>query len=160
MKKKSKSIFMRMNNQSIAFNKAINFHYDVLEEIEVGIVLLGTEVKSLRTNNVNICDSYAVFIKNEFFIKNLNIPHLKFSNLKNHQSDREKKLLIHKNEMIRLKNKLIKGLTLIPKSIYFNSRGFIKIKIALSKGKKLFDKRREMKEKDIKRDQLKNMMIR
>ncbi len=160
MKKKSKSIFMRMNNQNIAFNKAINFHYDVLEEIEVGIVLLGTEVKSLRTNNVNICDSYAVFIKNEFFIKNLNIPHLKFSNLKNHQSDREKKLLIHKNEMIRLKNKLIKGLTLIPKSIYFNSRGFIKIKIALSKGKKLFDKRREMKEKDIKRDQLKNMMIR
>lgn len=160
MKKKSKSIFMRMNNQNIALNKAINFHYDVLEEIEVGIVLLGTEVKSLRTNNVNICDSYAVFIKNEFFIKNLNIPHLKFSNLKNHQSDREKKLLIHKNEMIRLKNKLIKGLTLIPKSIYFNSRGFIKIKIALSKGKKLFDKRREMKEKDIKRDQLKNMMIR
>jgi SsrA-binding protein len=159
MKQKKKSIFMRLNSETIAYNKSINFHYEVLEEIEVGIVLLGSEVKSLRINNPNFNDSYASFINNELFIKNLHIPILKYSynNSKTHIPDTQRKLLLHKNEILRLQSKLLKGLTLIPSAIYFNKRGFIKIKIALAKGKKLFDKRQDLKEKDIKRNIAKDL---
>lgn len=154
---------MRMNGETIVFNKAINFHYDVLEEIEAGICLSGSEVKSLRLNNPNFADSYATFIKNEVWIRNFHIPILKFANFKTHIPDAERKLLLHKNEILKLQNKLVKGLTLVPKSIFFNKRGFVKVTLALAKGKKLFDKRKDLKDRDLAREvskDLKSAMIR
>jgi SsrA-binding protein len=151
--KKNKNIFMRSNGETIVFNKALNFHYDVLEDVEVGIVLSGSEVKSLRMNNPNFADSYATFVKKELFIRNFHIPILKFgSSDKSHIPDSPRKLLLHKNELVKLSSKLVKGLTIVPSAVYFNKRGFVKIKLALAKGKKLFDKRRDLKEKDLKRE--------
>lgn len=166
-KKNKKKIFMRSNGDTIVFHKRLNFDYEVLEEIEAGIVLCGTEVKSLRINNPNFNDAYAFITnkdnkninakKNEILIKNFFIPILEFGNIKNQIQNTERKLLLHKNEILRIKNKLDKGLTLVPSAIYFNKRGFVKVKLALVKGKKLFDKRRDLKEKDLARETSKDL---
>lgn len=148
---------MRLNGETIVFNKSIGFHYEILDEIETGIVLSGSEVKSLRMNNPNFNESYATFIKNEVWIRNFYIPILKFANFKTHIPDQERKLLLHKNEILKLQNKLTKGLTLVPKAVFFNKRGFVKIVLALAKGKKLFDKRKNLKEKDLAREVSKDL---
>ena len=143
---------MKANGQSIAINKAAKFHYNILEDIEAGIVLQGAEVKSLRMHNANIMDAYAFFKDGELFIKNLDIPNIKFATQKKFDPKEVRKLLLHRRELNKLAGKLVKGLTIIPLSIYFTKRGFVKVKLAIAKGKKLFDKRRELKEKEAKRD--------
>ena len=144
---------MRINGARIAHNKSASFHYEILNDLEAGIVLTGSEVKSLRLHNPHMGDAYATFIGRELFLKNFNIPIVTFGSLfKKHDSNREKKLLLHKNELIKLKNNLVKGLTIIPLDIYFNKQGFVKVKLANAKGKKLFDKREDIKSKDIKRE--------
>jgi SsrA-binding protein len=119
--------------------------------MEAGMVLLGTEVKSLRESKVNIQDAYGKFKNDELWLVNAHISEYKFGNLNNHNPLRERKLLLNKRELKRLKAKVSeKGLTIVPTKIYFkNSK--VKIEIALAQGKKLYDKREAVKERDIKR---------
>jgi len=135
----------------IGTNRKANFQYIILDKLEAGIVLLGTEVKSLRENKINLQDAYGKFIGNELWLVNAHISEYKFGNLNNHEPLRERKLLLNKRELKRLKSKSAeKGLTIVPTKIYFRGSK-IKVEIALAQGKKLYDKREAIKERDTKR---------
>lgn len=141
-----------VSSGEIARNKKALFNYEVIEKFEAGIVLLGTEVKSLRDRGVNMYDSYASFKKGELFIVNMHISPYHFGNRNNHEPLRERKLLMKKREIKRLYGKIKEqGLTLIPISLYF-SRGKVKVELALAKGKKLHDKRETLKKKALDRE--------
>jgi len=141
------------NNSIDIQNRKASFEYHFLDTIEAGIVLLGTEVKSLRQNGANISDAYCYVSKGEMFIKNMHISMLKNVGDNQHEPLRERKLLLSKKQIRKLENELKnQGLTIVPVSLYTNSRGLVKIKIALAKGKKLFDKRDSIKAKDVKRE--------
>ena len=129
-------------------NKKAYFDYEILEEIEAGIVLTGTEIKSIRAGKANLKDSYAVLKKNEIFLLNTHISHYEQGNIFNHDETRSRKLLLHKKEILKLKEKLeLKGLTLVPLKIYIKGN-YAKVLIGLAKGKKLYDKRETMKKRD------------
>jgi SsrA-binding protein len=135
----------------IGTNRKANFQYELLDRLEAGMVLLGTEVKSLRDSKVNLQESYARFIGNELWLLNCHISEYKYGNLNNHEPLRERKLLLTKRELKKLKSKLQeKGLTLVPVKIYFKTSR-IKLEIALAKGKKLYDKRETIKKRDTER---------
>lgn len=141
------------NNSINIQNRKASFEYNFLDTIEAGIVLFGTEVKSLRQNGGNISDAYCYVSKGEMFIKNMHISMLKNVGDNQHEPLRERKLLLSKKEIRKLENELKnQGLTIVPVSLYSNSRGLVKIKIALAKGKKLFEKRDSIKAKDAKRE--------
>jgi len=127
-------------------NKKTRFEYTFLETYEAGIVLTGMEVKSIRLGNVNLTDTYCYFKDDELFVKNISIS------LANGEPKRERKLLLKKSQLRRLKSKLINGLTIVPTKIYFNERNLIKVEIVLAQGKKIHDKRNTIKERDIQRD--------
>lgn len=116
----------------------------------VGIKLLGSEVKSIRGGKVSLVDAYCFFNDGELFVKGMNIPEYKQSYT--HEPLRDRKLLLKKKELIKLEKELVKGLTLIPYKIYSTERGLLKMEIVLGKGKKLYDKRESLKEKDVKRE--------
>jgi len=138
----------------IAKNRKAYFEYQIMEEFDAGIVLQGSEVKSLRAHSCNITDSYADirYAANgnpEVYLLNLNINEYKNAGKRNHQPRRVRKLLMHKKEIRKLIGKLEqKGFTLIPLIIYFNHRGLVKIKLALGKGKNQRDKRETIKKRD------------
>ncbi len=135
-------------------NKKASFEYHFLEEYSAGIVLTGTEIKSLREGKVSMADAYCFFNKGELFVKNMNISRYENGTYYNHDPLRERKLLLNRRELRKLENKLTdKGLTIIPTRIFINDSGLAKLDIALAKGKKLYDKRESIKEKDIKREQ-------
>ena len=136
----------------IALNKKAGFNYFLSENLECGIALVGTEIKSLRNNACNLSDSYVVFRNGEAEIINMHIPLYKQGNLFNHDPLRNRKLLLHKKE-IRFFEQRIKegGFTVVPTKIYFK-KGKAKVEIALAKGKKLYDKRESEKQRDDKRD--------
>ena len=127
-------------------NKKTRFEYNFLETYEAGIVLTGMEVKGIRQGNVNLTDTYCFFKENDLWVKNI------FISLGNDDSKRERKLLLKKAELKKLKSKLINGLTIVPTKIYINDRGFVKVEIVLAQGKKTFDKRETMKSRDIERE--------
>ena len=137
----------------LAENRYAKFQYEILETIEAGIELLGTEVKSIRSGNVNLRDGYCSFRDGEILLLNVHIsPHKNVGSFFNHDPLRNRKLLLHKKEIIRLKsNTEKKGLTIIPLSIYLKG-SWIKLNIGVGKGKKLHDKRKTEKQKDIKRE--------
>ncbi len=133
-------------------NKKAYFQYSVVESIEAGIVLLGTEVKSIRNRNANFQDSFAKLKNGEVYLVNLHIGKYKHGNINNHEPLRERKLLLTKREIRRLTGKVKeKGLTLVPLSFYLKN-GLIKVKLGLCKGKKLYDKREAIAQRDTKRD--------
>lgn len=132
-------------------NKKTRFEYNFLETYEAGIVLTGMEVKTIRQGNVNLTDTYCYFKDNELFVKNISIS------LVNGEPKRERKLLLKKFQLKKLKSKLINGLTIVPTKIYINDRGYVKLEIVLAQGKKDFDKRNSIKERDIKRDLERNL---
>ncbi|MCG2713837.1 MAG: SsrA-binding protein SmpB [Candidatus Omnitrophica bacterium] len=136
-------------SKSIITNRKAYRDYEVLESLECGIELKGSEVKSLRESLINLDDSFARVEKGEFFLYNAHInPYAQASYL-NVDPDRPRKLLLHKNQIERLAGKLAsKGLTLIPLKFYFNDRGFVKLELALCKGKKLYDKRDSIKRRE------------
>ena len=139
-------------NKIISTNRKASFQYFLLEKFEAGIQLLGSEVKSIREGNVNIKEAYVRFNKNELFLVGMHIGEYSHSGYTTHNPLREKKLLLHKNEINKIiKNVSIKGKTVIPVKLYIKS-GKIKIEIAISKGKKVWDKRESKKEKDIERN--------
>ncbi len=133
------------------FNRKARYDYFIEEEYEAGIVLTGTEVKSIRAGKCNINDSYALIRKGEAFLVNMFINLYKEGNIFNHEEKRSRKLLLHKNEITKLEAKLEQeGYTLVALKLYFK-KNKVKILIGLAKGKKNFDKREVIKERDIKR---------
>lgn len=139
----------------IATNRKANFEYEILNRIEAGIVLKGTEVKSLRDSKVNLSDAYGKFIKDELWLVNAHISEYRFGNLNNHDPLRKRKLLLNRRELKRLKSGLEeKGLTLIAAKIYFKN-SLVKVEMAVARGKKLYDKRETVKKRETER-KLKN----
>jgi len=134
-------------------NKKAHFEYLILESYSAGIVLSGTEIKSLRDGKANLTDSYCAFKSDELFVFNLHIAEYSHGTYANHEPKRERKLLLTRRELKKLLTKTKeKGLTIIPLQFYINEKGLAKIDIALAKGKKIYDKRESIKNKDVKRD--------
>ena len=137
-------------------NRRSRYDYFIEEEYEVGIVLSGTEIKSIRLGKVNLGDSYAIIRNEELFLLNAHIASYDKGNIFNHEEDRTRKLLMHKREIRKLNNKVIlEGYTLIPLKIYF-VKGRAKVLIGLCKGKKNYDKRESIKKRDIEREMRKS----
>lgn len=133
-------------------NRRARYDYFIENEIEAGIVLTGTEIKSIRMGKVNLKDSYAIIRNGEVFLLNTHISSYEKGNIFNHEETRTRKLLLHKKEISKLNNKIIlEGYTLIPLKIYF-VRGRAKVLLGLCKGKKNYDKRETIKERDILRE--------
>ncbi len=136
----------------ISQNKKAYFNFAIEEEIEAGIVLLGSEIKAIRENRVNINDAYAAEIGGELFLVNAVIGSYKNAAIFDHPEKRARKLLLHKRETQKLLGKIsVKGYSLIPAKIFFNNRNIVKIILGLAKGKKLYDKRESIKKRDEKR---------
>jgi len=134
-------------------NRKAGFEYEFVEKFEAGLVLEGTEVKSIREGKASIQEAYCFLAKDEAFIKGMNISPYSNASFVSHETRRERKLLLKKREIEKLRSKTEeKGLTIIPLRLYINDRGFVKLEIALAKGKKIYDKRDDIKKKDQKRD--------
>ncbi len=134
-------------------NKKASFEYYLLEVFSAGIVLTGTEIKSIRKGKASLKESYCAFTGNELFVRNMHIAPYDFGSYNNHEPKRERKLLLTKRELRKLKGKLDeKGLTLVPTKLFINEKGLAKLDIALAKGKKLYDKRDTLKQKDQQRE--------
>jgi len=141
----------------IATNRKAHYNYFLSDFLEAGIELKGTEIKSLRNNHCNLDDAYVIFKNNEAFVLNMNIAIYEKGTVFNHDPLRLRKLLLHKKEILKLNQKIIKeGYTVIPTKVYLR-KGMAKVEIALAKGKKLFDKRETEKRKDDARNIAKSL---
>ena len=139
-------------------NKKAYYDYEILEKYEAGVELKGTEVKSLREGKANLRDSFVRIENGEAFLFNAYIAPYTHGNLFNHEPTRKRKLLLHKSEIKRLFGKTQeKGLTIVPLRMYFNSRGKVKVEIALVRGKKKYDKRETIKRRELEREARKAM---
>ncbi len=137
----------------ICTNRKARRDYQILETMEAGLVLVGTEVKSLREGHAQLKDSFAGIEEGELYLYNAHINPYSMGNRFNHEPTRTRKLLMHEREIRRLIGKIQeKGLTLIPLSLYFNDSGKVKVELGLARGKKAFDKRRDIAERDAKRE--------
>jgi len=146
-----------MDIKLIAKNPTAYHNYDITDTLEAGIILSGTEIKSIRNHSCNLKDSYVIIRNGEVFILNMNIAEYSHGNLFNHDPLRTRKLLMHKKEILKMQLKIKQeGYTIIPTKLYFNDKGKVKLEIALAKGKKNYDKRESIKEKDQKRNIEKN----
>jgi SsrA-binding protein len=133
-------------------NKRARFEYELSDEIEAGVVLTGTEIKSLRSSNASITESFCQFIDGELYIINMSIDEYKLGTFYNHKTKRERKLLLHKKQLLKFYKKMNDvGNTIIPLKLYINDAGKAKILIAVGKGKKLYDKRESIKDRESKR---------
>ena len=143
----------RFSNNVSFSNKKAFFNYVLIERLEVGIELKGSEIKSIREGQVSLQEAHCLVLGREIFVRSMNIAIYKESSIYNHDPIREIKLLLKKKEIERFRSKSEeKGLTIIPTKLYITKRGIAKMEIALAKGKKLFDKREIMKKKDHDRE--------
>lgn len=134
-------------------NKKAFYNFQLFDKIIAGMQLTGTEIKSIRTGKVSFVDSFCYFIKNELWVRGIHIAEYSFGSYYNHEPKRERKLLLNRRELNRFEKKTReKGLTIVPVRLFVNEQGFAKIEIALAKGKKLHDKREDIKRKDLKRE--------
>ncbi|WP_051296331.1 SsrA-binding protein SmpB [Eisenibacter elegans] len=134
-------------------NRRASFEYHFLDTYIAGVVLQGSEIKSIRMGKVNMQDAYCYFKNGELWVKQLNISTYTNATYNNHEPTRERKLLLSKRELKKLEERLEEqGLTVIPTRVFINDRGWAKMEVALAKGKKLYDKRDSLKEKDLKRE--------
>lgn len=141
-----------MGEKLICNNKKAYHEYFIEEKFEAGMVLQGTEVKSLRMGQANLNDSFAMVKNGEAFLHNLHISPYDFGNRQNHDPDRMRKLLLHKKEIVKLFGSVREqGYSIVPLRIYFKD-GLVKVEVGLAKGKKLYDKREDLKKKDHQRD--------
>lgn len=140
--------------KEVGYNRRANYDYEILEKFEAGVVLTGSEVKSLRTHRVNLTDSYAGISKaGEVFLYQMHIPEYRLANRMNHEPKRNRKLLLRKKQILRLMGQLKRGgFSLVPISVYFNKCGFVKISLGLGRGKKNIDKRETIKEREWNRE--------
>lgn len=143
----------RFSNKININNRKARYEYHFLDKYVAGIQLTGTEIKSIREGKVNLQEGYCYMKKGELFVKQVHISPYKQGTHYNHVVDRERKLLLKKKELDKIESKTNeKGLTLVPTRLFINDRGLAKLEIALAKGKKLFDKRDDIKKKDVKRE--------
>ena len=134
-------------------NKKASFNYTFIEKYTAGIKLTGTEIKSIRLGKASLGDAYCIFINGELFIRGLNITEYAFGTHYNHDPRQDRKLLLNKRELKKLERKSTeKSLTIVATRIFINENGWAKVDIALAKGKQEFDKRHEIKKKDLNRD--------
>ena len=141
-----------MSSKIRIVNKKAKFEYYLHDHYVAGIVLSGSEIKSIRNNKVSIKESFCKFIKDELFIINMNIQKYEFSNSEHYNPKRERKLLLNKKELRKIKKTVDqKGNSIVPTKLYINEKGYAKIEISTATGKKLYDKRQALKEKDIKK---------
>lgn len=138
---------MKLTN---VINKKAKFEYTFIKTITSGIKLVGSEVKSIRLGKVSISESYCYFDNGELFVKGMSISDYGYGS--SHDSNRDKKLLLKRKELNKLEKELVNGLTIIPYRVFINDLGLVKVDIVLSKGKKTYDKREHIKNKDIQRD--------
>ena len=142
-----------MNSKVNIKNRKASYEYEFIQKYTAGIILVGTEIKSIRANKASISDAYCVIINSEVIIKNLHISEYKYASFINHEPKRERKLLLNKQEINKIKNRVQeKGFALVPIRLFINDKGIAKLEIAVAKGKKIYDKRESIKEKDIKRN--------
>lgn len=138
-------------------NRKAKYDYEILDTIEAGIVLTGTEIKSIKNGSANLKDSYAIIKNGEIFLLNMHISHYEQGNIFNHDETRTRKLLLHKKEILKLNDKVnMLGYTLVPIKLYFK-KNKAKILVGIAKGKKNYDKREAIKKKDIERQMNKTM---
>ncbi|HNZ41820.1 MAG TPA: SsrA-binding protein SmpB [Bacteroidales bacterium] len=134
-------------------NRRASFEYFIIEELTAGIVLTGTEIKSLRDGKASINEAYCVFKDNELFVINMHITEYSYGTYLNHLPKRERKLLLNRRELKKWLGKVKeKGFTIVPTMLHINDKGLAKLNIALARGKHSYDKRETLKEKDIKRE--------
>ena len=134
-------------------NKKAKFEFEFIENFTAGIQLFGTEIKSIRNNKASIAESYGIMIKNELFIRNMYVGDYENSGHFNHDSKRDRKLLLNKIEINKINKKLKnKGLTIVPTRLFIGKNGWAKLNISIAKGKKIYDKREDLKTKDVKRE--------
>ena len=133
-------------------NKKANFNYQFSDKYIAGLVLRGTEIKSIKDSSVNFLNSYCIINNDEIYLKGMVINEYIYGNINNHQTNRDRKLLLNKKEIYQIKKKVTeKKFSLIPIKLFINQRGFAKIEIGLGNGKKEFDKREDIKQRDINR---------
>ena len=143
----------RFSNSIQIKNRKASYQYEFVEKFEAGMVLKGTEIKSIREGKASIQDAYCFLKRDEAFIKGMNISPYSNASFESHEMTRDRKLLLKKKEIEKLRSKTEeKGLTIVPVRLYLNKRGFAKLEIALGKGKKIYDKREDIKKKDQKRE--------
>jgi SsrA-binding protein len=133
-------------------NRRASFEYHFLDKYVAGIVLTGTEIKSIRTGKVSLQEAYCYYLREELWIKQMHIAPYEHGNIYNHLETRERKLLLRKKELRKLMKNQEKGLTIIPIQLFINEKGLAKLEIALAQGKKLYDKRQTIKERDLDRE--------
>lgn len=133
-------------------NRRATFDYDFIDQYTAGIVLTGTEIKSIRLGKASLVDTFCYFSRNELWVKNMNVSEYFYGSYNNHASRRDRKLLLQKKELMKLQRQVKEsGFTIVPVMLYINNHGLAKLVIALAKGKKLYDKREAIKERDDKR---------
>ena len=144
---------MSQPNNIVIKNKKASFDYEFIETFVAGIVLTGTEIKSLRLGKASLVDSYGVVIHNELWVKNMYIAEYFYGTYNNHEARKDRKLLLNRKELKKI-DQLSKntGFTVIPTKLFINEKGLAKLVIAVAKGKKAYDKRQSLKEKDDKRE--------
>lgn len=134
-------------------NKRASFDYEFIEIFTAGIMLTGTEIKSIRAGKVNLTDSFCYFVNEELWIRGMHISEYKFGSYYNHIEKRERKLLLNRKELNKLERKTKEsGLTIVPTKLFISDKGYAKVVIALARGKKTYDKRESLKSDDAKRD--------
>lgn len=134
-------------------NRRAAFDHVLLENFECGMQLTGTEVKSLRLGDASITEAFCTFVGNELVVRNMTIQPYEKGRTFGHEPKRDRKLLLHRSELIRLQRRLRdQGISIVPVRVFFNQKGYAKMEVALARGKKTYDKRESLKEKDIKRD--------
>ena len=132
-------------------NKRAYFEYTILDKYTAGIKLLGTEIKSIREGKANLADAFCTFIDNQLYVRNLHISEYSHCSFYNHEAKRDRVLLLNKKELKKLQTRgEEKGLTIVPLAMFISDRGFAKLEIGLAQGKKTFDKRESIKERDTK----------
>ena len=147
-----------IDNKTVVSNRKAFYEYHILEKYEAGMELLGSEVKSLREGNANLKQAYVLIRKGQAWATGIHIKPYSHTGFEGHEAVRNRKLLLNAKEIQKIKTKLEqKGLTAIPLRIYFNKKGWAKLEIALAKGKKTYDKRNTIKERDIKRESQREM---
>lgn len=144
---------MSKQNNILIKNKRASFDYEFIETYTAGIVLTGTEIKSIRLGKASLVDSFCLMINNELWVRNMNITEYFYGSYNNHESRRDRKLLLNRKELNKIES-LSKntGFTIVPTKLFINEKGLAKIVIAVAKGKKTYDKRQSLREKDDKRD--------
>ncbi len=146
-------LYVIMNQSNINIkNKRASFDYEFIETFTAGIVLTGTEIKSIRLGKASLVDTFCIFEKNELWVRNMYISEYFYGSYNNHAARRDRKLLLNKKELKKMQ-RLVKetGYTIVPTRIFLNERGLAKVNIAVARGKKQYDKRQSLREKDDKR---------